>query len=81
MIGGWFISTDAETDLLREMNQRPLRNGRFLSPDCEGRRRDQRLEFYSVYRIARVRTHDREHTCSPDIVDIKMSGLGNNHVT
>jgi len=39
------------------MNRRPLKNGRFLSPDSEGGRGDKRLDVHSVQRIESVSTH------------------------
>ena len=53
------------------MNQRPLENGRFLSPGCERRRKDKLQGIYSLWRVEYVSTHWDEHSASPTIVDHK----------
>src|SRR6267143_2321012 len=43
----------------RERNQRPLRNGRFLSPDYERRRENNRAAIYSLFPTMNFSAHSQ----------------------
>jgi len=63
------------------MNQRPLKNGRFLSPDSERGRRGRPQAVCGRCRTKYVSAHCHEHTDSPTVVDDKYQWLGNSDVT
>jgi len=52
-----FVSTDAETDLVRENESASVRNGRFLSPDSERRRKDAPRAICGFCRARRISAH------------------------
>jgi hypothetical protein len=53
------------------MNQRPLKNGRFLSPDSERQRKDKPQGMSGLRRVEDVSIHCHEDSASPTIVDHK----------
>jgi hypothetical protein len=53
------------------MNQRPLKNGRFLSPNSERQRKDKPQGVSGLCRVEDVSTHRHEQSASPTIVDHK----------
>src|SRR4029077_20404302 len=65
----------------KEMNQRPLKNGRLLSPDSERGRRGRRRAVCGRCRTRYVSTHCQEYSDSAMIVDTNLSPLSNSNVT
>ena len=53
------------------MNQRPLRNGRFLSPDSERGLKEKVQGIYSLAVVNLISAHFDKHTDGAPIVDHK----------
>ena len=66
-----FRETQRQISCSREMNQRPLKNGRFLSPDSERQRKDKPQGMSGLCRVEDVSIHCHEDSASPAIVDHK----------